>query len=857
VRGEVFSGFSPYSLFLTPHSQVKISPTYPPERTDTMDYEKLGAFYLGKEYDLGRSKLTDNLVLYDSKDLVTHGVIIGMTGSGKTGLGIALLEEALIDNIPFIVIDPKGDLTNILLTFDNLTPESFRPWINEAEASTQDISPEDFAKQQAELWEKGLGEWGQSVERIRKLRQSVDFAIYTPGSSAGLQVSILRSFDAPSKAVMEDSDALREKIQTTATSLLALLNIDADPVTSREHILLSNLLSHGWMEGKNLDIASLILAIQEPPFTQIGVMDVESFYPQKERFALSMQLNNLLASPGFSAWTQGEPLDIQRMFYTPEGKPRACIFTISHLSDSERMFFVSMLLNEILGWMRSQSGTTSLRSLVYMDEIFGYLPPTANPPSKTPMLTLLKQARAFGLGLVLSTQNPVDLDYKALSNAGTWFIGRLQTERDKARVLEGLEGASTSGFDKAEMDKILSGLGKRIFLMHNVNDNAPTIFQTRWAMSYLRGPMMREQIKTLMANRKTSNTITSNVSPMGTTTNQGQSQPIAPTQTETVTSSTTNAMLTSNTTQPITPQGVNVYYLPATSQNVFYSPAVLGMLEAHYSSAKYGVNESIVYNLANELQDGPIVCDWENARALTISANQLQTSPASSTTFGNLPKEAMNAKNFDKWQKDLLTNIRQKKPLTLYQSKEFKLLSKPGESEGDFRSRIALASRESKDAEVQKLRDKYGDKIASLQRKLADAQERVVREQGQVRRQQLETVMNVGSALLGAFVGKKKISVTNVSRASSAVKSVGRVGKQQADVAKASESVESIGQQILDLETELQGEIKKLSGGVDATTVNLETVQVTAKSTDLSVKVFGLVWLPYRKNDQGALIPDW
>jgi hypothetical protein len=825
-----------------------------------MDYEKLGAFYLGKEYNLAENKPSENLVLYDSKDLVTHGVIIGMTGSGKTGLGIALLEEALVDNIPFIAIDPKGDLTNLLLTFDNLTPENFRPWINEAEASTKNLSPDDFAKEQAALWEKGLNEWGQSVERIKKLRQSVDFAIYTPGASSGLQVSVLHSFDVPSKAVMEDNDALREKIQTTATSLLALLNIDADPVTSREHILISTILSQSWTEGKNLDIASLIRAIQQPPFTQIGVMDIESFYPQKERFALSMQLNNLLASPGFSAWTQGEPLDIQRMFYTPEGKPRACIFTISHLSDSERMFFVSMLLNEVLGWMRSQSGTTSLRSLLYMDEIFGYLPPTANPPSKTPMLTLLKQARAFGLGLVLSTQNPVDLDYKALSNAGTWFIGRLQTERDKARVLEGLEGASTSGFDKAEMDKTLSGLGKRVFLMHNVNDNAPTVFQTRWAMSYLRGPMTREQIKALMANRKsTSSTVNQSTTPAPTpstpnadvgathSTSSGHPSPLQEKATPT----------TSANTAPIRPQGVNVFYLPATSQNVFYSPAVLGILEAHYSSAKYGVNESVTYALANELQDGPVVCDWENAQALTIMPSDLQNSPASSATFSNLPKDAMNAKNFDKWQKDLLANIRQKKPLTLYQSKEFKLTSKPGESEGDFRTRLVLVSREGKDGAVQKLRDKYGDKITTLNRKLADAQQRVQREEGQVRQQQLETVMSVGSALLGAFMGKKKVSVSNVSRATSAVKSVGRVGKQQSDVAKANESVESISQQILDLESELQREVDKLSGGVDASAVGLESVQVTAKSTDISVKVYGLVWLPYRKNDQGALTPDW
>ncbi|MGL4611427.1 MAG: ATP-binding protein [Trueperaceae bacterium] len=818
----------------------------------TVDYEKLGAFYLGKEYDLAESKLSDNLVLYDSKDLVTHGVIIGMTGSGKTGLGIALLEEALVDNIPFIAIDPKGDLTNLLLTFDKLSPENFRPWINEAEAITQNLSPDDFAKGQAELWEKGLGEWGQSAQRIQKLRNSVDFSIYTPGASSGLQVSVLRSFDVPSNAVLEDSDALREKIGTTATSLLALLNIDADPVTSREHILISNILSHNWNEGKNLDIAALIHAIQEPPFTQIGVMDIESFYSQKDRHALSMKLNNLLASPGFAAWTQGEPLDIGRMFYTSEGKPRACIFTISHLSDSERMFFVSMLLNEVLGWMRGQSGTTSLRALLYMDEIFGYLPPTANPPSKTPMLTLLKQARAFGLGLVLSTQNSVDLDYKALSNAGTWFIGRLQTERDKARVLEGLEGASSSGFDKAAMDKTLSGLGKRVFLMHNVNDNTPTVFQTRWAMSYLRGPMTREQIKTLMQGRKAvHNNSSTNASATPSTANDVGAHGRVPLQQQQSTPSTTN------NAQPITPQGVNVYYVPATSPNVSYSPAVLGMLEAHYSSAKYSVNESVMYALAAELQDGPIVCDWENAGALSINVNQLQTSGATGAAFSHLPKDAMNAKNFDKWQKDLLTHIRQKKPLTLYQSKDYKLTSKPGESAGDFRGRLALSSREGKDAGVQKLRDKYSEKIATLQRKLTNAQTRVQREQGQVRQQQLETVVSVGSALLGAFMGKKKISASNVSRASSAVKSVGRVSRQQSDVSKASESVESIQGQITALEAQLQAELDKVSGGGDATTINLETVQVLAKSTDLSMKVFGLVWLPFRKNDQGTLTPDW
>jgi len=467
------------------------------------EYEKLGAFYLGKEYDLTSRKRRDDLLLYDSKDLTTHGVIIGMTGSGKTGLGIALLEEALIDNIPVIAIDPKGDLTNLMLNFPELRAQDLRPWINEQDALNAGLTPEAFAANQADLWRKGLDSWDEDPARITRLKEAADFAVYTPGSSAGLPVSVLRSFAAPPTPVMQDKDLLRERIQTTATSLLALLGMEVDPITSREHILVSNIFESVWASGKALDLAGLIRAIQTPPFERIGVMDLDAFYPGKERFQLAMRLNNLLAAPGFEAWLEGDLLNINRMLFTDSGKPRASIFTISHLSDAERMFFVSMLLNEILAWVRTQSGTSSLRAILYMDEIFGYFPPVKNPPSKAPLLTLLKQARAFGLGVLLSTQNPVDLDYKGLSNTGSWFIGRLQTGRDKERVLAGLEGAAAgSGFDRSRMEEVLAGLGKRVFLLNNVHENAPVTFETRWALSYFRGPLTREQIKKLMADKK-------------------------------------------------------------------------------------------------------------------------------------------------------------------------------------------------------------------------------------------------------------------------------------------------------------------------------------------------------------------
>jgi len=514
------------------------------------DFDKLGVFYLGRTYDAAKRVRLEDLLLYDSKDLVTHAVCIGMTGSGKTGLCISIIEEAAIDGVPAIIIDPKGDIANLLLTFPDLKPQDFMPWINEEDALKKGFSPEDFAAQQAAFWREGLMKWGQDGERIRRLRNSADFLIYTPGSSAGLPVSIMKSFEAPPQEIRLDEELLQEQINITVTSLLTLLGIDADPIKSRDHILLSNILAETWRGGENLDIGRLIQLIQSPPLKQIGVLDIESFYPSRERFGLAMQLNSLLAAPGFNLWLQGDSLDIKGLLYSSNGKPRVSIFYIAHLNDAQRMFFVSLLLNQIVGWMRTQSGTTSLRSILYIDEVFGYLPPLSNPPSKLPLLTLLKQARAFGLGVMLATQNPVDLDYKALSNTGTWFLGRLQTERDKMRVLDGLEGAAIAGqkqFNRQTLDQTLSGLGNRIFLMNNVHEDVPVVFETRWAMSYLRGPLTRDQIKFLIDPTKKQNPTTT-----------AALKPTAPSSR----SSTSPDKSKRATGKPIVPPDVPEYFLP-------------------------------------------------------------------------------------------------------------------------------------------------------------------------------------------------------------------------------------------------------------------------------------------------------
>ena len=799
------------------------------------EYEKLGAFYLGKEYDMASRKRREGLLLYDSKDLTTHGVIIGMTGSGKTGLGIALLEEALIDNIPIIAIDPKGDLTNLVLNFPQLRSQDLRPWINEQDALNAGLTPEQFAAQQADLWRKGLGGWGQDPARIARLKNAADFAVYTPGSSAGLPVSVLRSFAPPPSHVGQDKDLLRERIQTTATSLLALLGMEADPITSREHILISNILESTWANGKAIDLAGLIRSIQTPPFERIGVMDLDSFYPAKERFQLAMRLNNLLAAPGFEAWLEGDPLNINRMLFTDSGKSRASIFTISHLSDAERMFFVSMLLNEILAWMRTQAGTSSLRAILYMDEIFGYFPPVKNPPSKAPLLTLLKQARAFGLGVVLSTQNPVDLDYKGLSNIGSWFIGRLQTDRDKERVLAGLEGAAAgSGFDRGRMGEVLAGLGKRVFLLNNVHENAPVTFETRWVLSYLRGPLTREQIKLLMADKKS---VTAPASP------QPAAAPAASSATE----------------PPVVAPGINVMYLPASGagQGLMYYPAVAGWLDVYYSSAKYKVDVTRKLAVAAMLEDGPVAVDWDQAEEIALSSDDLQTSPLSDANFAELPSVAGKAKSYNKWNKDLLRWIRQNRPLILHRSKRFKLTGGPEESRSEFLSRVTQAAREKRDLQVEKLRRKYSSKYNTLQRRLMRAEQVLQREQEQAKSKKMETIVSFGTAILGAFLGRKAVSAGSATRFGTAVKSAGRMRKESMDVARAQETAAAVKHEMVELDERLQSDIDSLDTTFDPAGEELEEVTVKPQSTNITLKVFSLIWMPFRKDAGGRLTPDW
>ena len=805
-------------------------------------YEKLGLFYLGKpvEHDKGTSS---QYVLYDSKDLVTHGICVGMTGSGKTGLCIDLLEEAAIDGVPSLVIDPKGDLGNLLLTFPSLSAAEFRPWINEDEASHHDKSPDEWAAAQADAWKKGLAEWDHDGDRIRRLKEAADFAIYTPGSQAGLPLSILNSFAAPAADLIEDSDLMRERVATTATSLLGLIGVDADPVKSREHILLSTLIDTAWRKGQDLTIASLIQLVQAPTVARVGVLELEAFYPADKRFELAMALNNLLAAPGFAAWTEGEPLDVQRLLFTAEGKPRVSILSIAHLNDAERMFFVTLLLNQVLGWMRKQPGTTSLRAIVYMDEIAGYLPPVAMPASKQPLLTLLKQARAFGVGIVLATQNPVDLDYKALSNAGTWLIGRLQTERDQQRLVDGLESVVSSAggaFDREATSRRIGGLAKRQFLLHNVHDDRPEIFESRWAMSYLRGPLTRAQIKTLMADRKAvggaagaSGAAGAAGAPAGDVRGGGASAPQVPT--PPISTPAVSA-------QWVLPPGIPQYFAPAPAGST-YEPMILGSADVRFADTKKGIDEMRQVSLVTPLTSEAIPVSWERARPADFDPSHLETELPQGA-FRELPGAASKAKNYADWTKGFAAWLSSNETLDIYKSPSLGLVSNAGEREGDFRVRLQQAARERRDAAVTRLRQKYAPKVAQFQERLRRAQQSVEKEQQQSSEQKTQAAISIGASVLGALFGRKTLSASNVGRATTAARGMGRIARESQDIARAQQNVAAIQEQLSELEASVQAEIAGLDATYHPQTEPLDTVSLKPKRAGIQIKLVALVWVP-------------
>ncbi len=785
-------------------------------------YEKLGLLYLGKEVDFATRERVETPFLYKNKSLTTHGVIIGMTGSGKTGLGVGIIEEAMMDKVPSIIIDPKGDMGNLLLTFPELKPADFAPWIDQAEAARKEMSTADYAEKMASVWENGLESWGQSKKRIENLVERSECTIYTPGSTAGMPVSVLNNFAAPGDDILKDTDTLNSMISSAATSLLALVGIDGDNLQSREYILISSIFMHFWRQGESLSLEALISNVVDPPFDKVGVFSLNSFFKQSDRMKLAMSLNNVLASPTFSGWITGEPLDIQSILYTAEGRPRTAIFSISHLSESERMFFVTMLLNQFVGWMRRQPGAASLKALLYMDEIFGYFPPTANPPSKKPMMILLKQARAFGVGVVLATQNPVDLDYKGLSNIGSWFVGRLQTSQDQERVVDGIVGASGGGLDRAAVRELLGDMKGRQFLLNSAHLDQPVLFETRWVMSYLKGPMSKTDISRLMSERA------------------GRHLTAAEADTEEPLAAAGGEL---SKMPPILSDKIDQYYLmqPSLADPVCFEPWLAAAASVRFYNQKRGIDQVQEVRLRQYLGGG-FSGRWEQAEVMAVDLEDCRQEPPDNSRYYRMADEIIAMKDFRGVIKEFSDYLYQHERLTMFRVSSLKLESKPGESLADFKVRLGDVLREKKAAEADKLEHKYQIQQNRLEKKLAAALARLEKEKGDVQLKTTDTFLSFGSAILGAFLGRKTLSAGNISKASTGIKSVGRISKEKADVKRAEEKVSMLEEEQAALAAELQEKLESLGEIFEPENYEIEEFAIKPRRSDIFNVRVGVLW---------------
>ena len=770
-------------------------------------YEKLGLFYLGKDIDKITMESTEALTLLKNKSFTTHAAIIGMTGSGKTGLGVGIIEEAAIDNIPSIIIDPKGDMGDLCLTDPDFSPKTFEPWVkDEAQAKDADVS--EYAAKISVMWKEGIESWGQNSERVEKFK-NVKKTIYTPGSSAGVAINIMSSLDTPPVEIMQDSDSFSAYLKSTTVSLLSLIGIKADPLDSKEYILLAQIIAKAWLAEDDISIETLIGKIISPSFKKIGVLPLEDFYSQDDRFKFATKFNALLASPSFSLWLKGETLDIQKLLYDENGKAKVAIFSISHLNDDERMFFVTLLLNKYIAWMRRQSGTSALKTLLYMDEIFGFFPPTKNPPSKEPMLLLLKQARAFGVGVVLSTQNPVDLDYKGLSNIGTWFIGRLQTTQDIDRVIDGLGGKVGSSFDKSEIKNILANLKKRTFFLKSAHLDDIRLFGTRWVLSYLKGPLKRDEISALMKEQK-------------------EAQSIKKDSVDEMVKKSQNFESYQNIDSSI-PQ----YFEPDTSaQNQFY-PTLMARVKVYFYNQRRGIDEEKELTLSMELDSKQQTVRWDDAAEESLDFERFPHKAPSNAKFQAIPEIILKDKALRRVIRELKEYLYQKENLELLRCVSPKLEAKVGESRADFIVRLQDILNDKKGREIEKIKVRYASKEKVLRDRLLRAKERVEKESADSTGSMIDAGISVISALFGRATPAK---IGRAFRKGSSIL------KEYGDMSRAEERVAKVNEDIEILNEELEDRIDQFDEKYNVDNCKIDTFTIKPRKTDIDVENCAVVW---------------
>jgi hypothetical protein len=649
---------------------------------------------------------------------------------------------------------------------------------------------------------------------------------------------------------------------------------DIDPVRSREHILLSNIFENAWKQGRDLDLSELILQTQNPPFQKLGVFDVNTFFAEKDRFELAMLLNNILAAPSFQSWVEGEPLDIASLLYTADGRPRHSVFYIAHLPDAERMFFVALLYSAVESWMRTQTGTSSLRALLYFDEIFGYLPPVSNPPSKQTMLRMLKQARAFGVGQVLVTQNPVDVDYKALSNAGTWCIGKLQTDQDKQRLLDGLESAMSGGLDRQEYDRMISTLGKRVFLMHNIHEKAPTLMQTRWVMNYMAGPLTRNQIPALNilagAVQATPQEAGLSASDLG----HLQAVPVAEPTVEQAAPVSTKPVkqqppTSSSATRPTIPAGVNEFFLPnnltftqafkaagreypneAYSQGLVYRPVLLAQASTRFINRKYDLDYELAQTALVKNPDRRGLVRWEEFHTPPLDLTAFDQSPDPQGRFATLEAPFSDGKALAALLKDFVEWAYRTAKVTVRAHEGLKLYAGPQVSAGDFRTQCADAARSARDKEIEKFESTFEVRLRTLQDKLRREARELKQDEDELSQRKMEEtgthLSNIASVL---GMGRKRTLTTSLTKRR-------QTSQAKADVEESLDVIEDLKKQIAEIEEQKVSGIEEINQRWGEVVKDITEIPVMPLKKDVLLDFFGVAWMPFHVVKVGETVEE-
>jgi len=736
----------------------------------------------------------------DPEDFRTHGVVVGMTGSGKTGLCLVMLEEFVRAGVPVIAIDPKGDLGNLSLVFPELSAEDFEPWADGEDAQAL-----------ADRWREGLGGHGLGPEELAELRAKLDLTLYTPGSEAGVPVDVVAALSAP--ADISDAEALRGLVSDTVSGLLSLVGKTADPVRDPAHIVLCTLLEGAWNKGEDLDLESLITLLVDPPFEKVGVFPTDRFFPPDDRMDMAMKLNGVIASPSFAAWMRGAPMDVEGML-----QGGVHVFCLAHLDEAERQFFVALLLGRIVAWTRMQPGTERLRALVFLDEAAGYLPPNPKkPPTKGPVLTLMKQARAVGLGVLLATQNPIDLDYKALSNAGLWFVGRLRTEQDRRRLLKGLP----------DPDVDLAGLEKRQFLLARAKGGTE-LFGTRWAMCYLRGPFTRREIQ---AQRRADTPAVPVAPPPVVLGDEKWKLPDIPPPIAVEQSVLDARTVFSARLGPV----FSAFAEPARQDGrVVYRPALHAELALRFEQARHGfVLDHSEHRVLFPLPEEGFADAFHRPR---LEPDDFVEVPDEGL-FANVPDWIDEEREWKTARAQLVDAVYRTETRGMFVNPTLRLYGRAGETREQFAKRCKAAVQDRIDAKVSKLQAGLEKKVASIEKRIASRTRMLEEKERQLSSRKAEEVVNAGEVLLSLFTGRRR-SLSGV------VSKRGRTSDARARVAKVEAEIDALRDEMADLILQTDEKMSSIRAEQYAVLDDTEEREVRLRKKDITVVRMGLLWIP-------------